>query len=418
MRLEDHRSFRWLAFRYLPIFVYFIAINAFQLGKGFDAFFVRFAFVFLMTETALYIRHFEVSEYALWKLGFWAFYFFSSMWAANTTHVLYYVNNFVQIMGLALCLPILIKDDKDLDAVLFLLLMSILITAIRLYIKTPVSAWGVQRVGDAIGLHSNDVGVKMALGAVISIYMMHRAADEHRGLKKNMLIILYLAIAAIFVIEALFTGSKKSIVSIILGIGAYEIIRAKGLKFLIVSILVIVLAVFLYRLIMTNEMLYHVLGRRIEKLLYTVQGGTGQDTDSSYEERRWYVQQAQTLFFQHPIIGYGGNNFVTYMQSLNYRHVAYSHNNYWELLSTLGIIGFLLHYILWVKVEVLLILKLRKKKEDICLLLAILIAIDLVMDIGMVSYISDIQQLTLLFGFLLVRKESEKRARFRIQWKR
>lgn len=93
--------------------------------------------------------------------------------------------------------------------------------------------------------------------------------------------------------------------------------------------------------------LYNVLGSRLERTFYTMMGTEVRNQygtlieDHSGIQRAEMRQMAIGYFFDHPILGLGGNGFVSKMREVGYSLVAYSHCNYTEILSTLGIVGFI-----------------------------------------------------------------------------
>ncbi len=389
---------------YFSLLLYLIGISAFQLGSGFDAIFVRLSFVLMIAACILTKMKIQLTSHLKWCLLFWGLYYISMIWASNKVDTMYYVNNTVQIIGISICFSIIVKNKDDINIVLKLIAFSMLFTSIRLIIYTPISAWGTERIGEAIGQNSNGLGMRLAIAAVMSLYLLHKEIEE-KNKQRKLTVILYSLMLILFSVLILFTGSKKSILVLVVGLSIYELMITKGWKFLLKVLLIVGGVLVLIYLIFNNEMLYTVLGRRIERTLLTLQGtATGFSIDRSLEERSYYRQMAKQLFFDYPILGYGGNNFMSYMREIGYSHVAYCHDNYFEILSTLGIVGFVLYYFEWVLVEVRL-LKLYKynKKDKVCLLLSVIIAIELVMDYGNVSYVSEFTQMILIMGFLVNR---------------
>ena len=108
-------------------------------------------------------------------------------------------------------------------------------------------------------------------------------------------------------------------------------------------------------------------------------------TDGSIRERTYFRKTGIELFKSNPIIGIGINGFRGYLASIKYRHVTYSHCNYIELLATLGIIGFLIYYLMY-----LVILKNSIKKFDannyIKLLCLSYIMVEIIFEYGFVSF--------------------------------
>ena len=93
---------------------------------------------------------------------------------------------------------------------------------------------------------------------------------------------------------------------------------------------------------MNNEMFYNLIGKRLQDMFDTFMGS---GSDGSMHARDELRNLGWELFKQHPIVGYGFSNFVTYTREVGYFMHTYSHDNFVELLSTLGLIGTSLFYI-------------------------------------------------------------------------
>lgn len=310
---------------WLFLFLYLIAITAFQLGTGFDALFVRITFAIFVVLTIITARKIYITAHFIWCLVFWGLYFLSLLWSSNINDTLYYVNNAIQIVCLSLCLPILIRDKKDIALIIKLIVISILIAVIRLYMLTPSDSWGTERLGEAIGMNSNGLGMRLSIASVMSLYLVKKELAE-KGKFFVVKTIFYLALMILFAGISLFTGSRKAIAVVIAGLAIYEVLTTKSWWKLLPKILIVVIiAIAIINIALTNETIYKVLGVRLERMFAAFNGNTAEDW--SITERNYYIVQAINLFMRNPILGSGGNGFVTFMRDISYSHVAYSHNN-------------------------------------------------------------------------------------------
>ena len=103
-----------------------------------------------------------------------------------------------------------------------------------------------------------------------------------------------------------------------------ENIKVNITKKLALFITIVVALLVLWYVMMNVEFFYNVMGFRFESMLNTF---IGKESDTSMNERAFFTEKAIELFKQHPIIGYGCNNFIQYMREIGNSHVAYSHNN-------------------------------------------------------------------------------------------
>ena len=331
-----------------------------------------------------------------WGLVFWGYYLLSILWGHDTSDTLRYASAIIYIIGIFIFLPKLIKDKEDLNMSLRMIFYSIAITAVLVLLMTPLSEIGTERIGSVLGLNENTFGMRMAIGAMIAMYLLR---NKDKKINK-VLIVLF---TVIFSVLTLLSGSKKGLILLLIGILAVTFIYSAGRQRLrrILGLLIVISG--LLFLVFNNSVLYSTIGNRIERTFLTV---TGQDsdnlslqvigktvgtTDKSLVERDFYKKQAIELFLRYPLFGYGGNNFTTRMREINYSHIAYSHNNFTELLCTLGIIGFVIYYSYWlILLYRLYIIKKNSSNLQIkrmSLLFMSIMIMFILLDYGNVSYV-------------------------------
>lgn len=382
---------------YFTLLLYFIAISAYQLGTGFDAIFVRISFLLLFILSLFYKKKLLITKQLIWVILFWGFYILSLLWASNKTDTLRYINNIFQIIGLSIIFPCIVEKKEDISIVLKLYVFSLLYTCVLLIVRSPMSLWGTERVGEVIGLNSNTLGVRLAIASIIIFYYLSNLKknniQNYKIIKKTSLILILI----LFIIITFFTGSKKGFFMTFIGIFLFEILSEKGFKLLIKMSLISCLLLFSIFLTFKIPQLYNVIGYRLERMYMTILYPNSKNLrDYSMIERRYYVEEAKKIIAEKPLLGSGGNNFVTHMREINYSHIAYSHNNYYELLSTLGIVGTLLYYYYWFYILYLLFKISLKKKDRQSILFLILIVVLLITDYWHVCYISEINNIFLI----------------------
>ena len=131
-------------------------------------------------------------------------------------------------------------------------------------------------------------------------------------------------------------------------------------------------------LLFQNEVFYQTVGRRLEIFWETLSGRTV--GDGSTEERRNMIADAIDIWLDNLFFGSGLDMFKVISS-----YGCYSHNNYTELLSTLGIVGccffYAIHYKLlrkyWVAKDVV-------RSERIFFI--IMVGFILFIDVASVSY--------------------------------
>jgi len=389
---------------YIVLLLYFFALTAHQTDSTFDSYFFRITFFLFVGFSILPLIQskgkYALNGYAIWYICFIVYAFSSYAWAKyNKTDVFQFWIPMIQILGLCIFLPFYIRTEEDIRHIFKIVIISLIYAMLILLIRTPRDAWSTERMGLVIGLNPNTLGVRLAIGAVLLFYFWRNDTKNKS----------YLLLVGLFAILSLFSGSKKAVIMLVGGIAGFEIMGTKNMKaakfFRRIFALVIVLFILGYS-IFNDEYLYNILGQRLERTFYFLTSGS--IIDKSTRERMYYISVAQSLFKEHPFLGIGLNNFKSYIGRIGYLHVTYSHNNYWELLSCLGIFGTMLFYGMHAYI-IYSLLKLKKKnKSSLCILFLIIAVLYLICDYGAVSYQNIFQYAIICLIYLYTQKEKRK----------
>lgn len=271
------------------LFVYLCAFFAHRTNAGFDGYLLRGSFVVyvvcffffdILSDIKKRKKRPLFSGMAVWLICFWAFAIASVFWSESVKNTLQgnYITNAIQAIILVTFITYRIRDKDDLLMMVKLLVAAGLYAAVVLYMRTPSSAWGSERVGEALGLNQNTVGMNNAYLALFCLFLLHYKKSP-------------LAIAGViaFVTIALFSGSRKAFLIIVLGILLIEIFSHRGFKGLAAALIALAAVYSLYQLVMTVPAFYDVLGYRIERLL-------NNGVDGSAAERQWYREYAFSMW--------------------------------------------------------------------------------------------------------------------------
>lgn len=392
------------------LLLFFAAMFGNRTGVGFDYVFLRGTFAaYVAVSFFCDVLPVEVGRrkgvgqklfdgFVGWLAAFIALVYVSCFWSESVANTLVsnYITNFIQALCLVALINYRVQSRDDLYHLLTMFVLAAAYGMVMLLIKTPSSAWGSERVGGALGLNANDVGLGMSFAMLFSLFLARNRRQP-----------LYYALSAAFIAVALFSGSRKAALLCIAGLVLVMAFSYKGAKGVVVTLVAIAAALGIYWAAMNVPELYNVLGRRIESLL--IDGGS----DRSSLEREWYREYARGMFIDKPLLGYGFNGFLTQMQAINYSHQAYSHCNQWELLADLGLVGFCLYYGAFVWMGVSFARSLRFKRED-AFFGIVFLALIFVFDYGYVSFISPDTYIYLVLLYCLqkiLRREGAKDAK-------
>lgn len=381
-------------------FLYMSAFNAHKTGSPIDTILCLSTFSWMLILLILEMKKTQFvipcTKPLVYYTMFILFYYSSCLWTQSITDTMSYTSYLVQVFGSVFTLNYLIRTRDDVNEYLELILLSLIYMIAVLILKTPFSVWGSQRVGGAIGLNENDLGVRCSIGVLLSLYL---------GKKKP---IIYRVSLLLFACVALFSGSRKAMMMVFLVFFIYFVWQTQGMKAVRNAAVAIFIIGITFYTIMNNPMLYAVLGYRIQIVLNRLNIGAqiksiGYTVNSySIEERTVLRNYALEMFFERPILGWGGDGFRTHMLQTGLARATYSHCNYTELLATLGIVGFLIYY----SFEVLILFRgvkiFRKSRDQGALFVAAFAVVNMFAEFFYVSYYSVIIQVILVLAYYYV----------------
>lgn len=227
-----------------------------------------------------------------------------------------------------------------------------------------------ERIGFSImTLNPNGAGTVLSILFFALIYFV-------KSEKKYVDIIL--SILVLFVI--FLTGSKHAIIMACVSLFVFIFKDGKlSKKRLLVLFTGIILSI---ALIFTIPFLKRNVGDRFLKLLGTM-NVIDYENDYSSTQRVKYTSRAIELWEKTPIFGGGYNNV-----KINSGYNTYSHNNYIEILCTVGIIGFVVYYgyIVYLLYRLLRYRIRRKSIYDMRNISVLVLVSILISDIGAVTF--------------------------------
>lgn len=211
----------------------------------------------------------------------------------------------------------------------------------------------------------------LAISAAIAICIL--VCDKKRHMTPyNVLLIAILASLCIL------SGTRKALIAAIITIAIYYILRTPE-KLLKNAIIITFSVIVAYIALINIPVLYNTIGNRIESLFSLLMGESG---DGSAESRADFIELGLKHFKNRPWIGHGINCF----QILPGAFGTYSHSNYVELLFSVGIIGTLAYYSMYIMVLIKSInLYFKQRTDDIVLCIGIILSMFFI-DIALVSY--------------------------------
>lgn len=385
-------------------FIYLCTLFVHHGGIGFAVFFLSELFLLILRKQKI-----AITTETVWYGLFLIYYFVSGLWALNKEDAFDYgiMVSFLQIMSCTIILSNHIDSVDDAVKYLKIYYWALFYMVIVLVIKTPISVWGTERVGGAIYVNANDIGIRCTTASLMALYYAWRQKVHY-------------AIFIFFMMVGLMSGSRKAFIILVGGILIYYLGMDRGGKRIRnICIGLVLISVIIY-FAMNNPAFYRIIGIRMEITIKNIMGLTVNGLkDRSGMERAFYRENAIQMFLEKPVLGWGANGFVTRMRLIHYHHVAYSHCNYTELLATSGVIGFSIYY----SRQFCMLFKGSKaflnKKNRLILLLVSLIVVELVIEYFYVSYYAiDTNILIVIESLLLKYLIRNSRMEYLLFWKR
>ncbi len=326
---------------------------------------------------------------SVWFLIFIMYNGLSCFWSSYLSYdIMKLVFKMLVVLAITTAITIYVETPEDLERLMSLFVFSmVIITALELS-SMPVSKWFSGNFGSNFSsFNSNEIAFWMVCAEMMSFYKAYVKGKTE-----------YYILVIVFLIVVIVSSSRKSTVSAIVAPLVMMLLTTRK-KYKAFQILLMLLAmVTVIYLIMTDDHLYSVIGRRFNSMMNYFSEDTLK-TDSSISKRNSYITVAQDMFRQSPIFGKGMANFAKLIDWDYGMKKVYSHNNYWQILSELGIVGFVLYYSFYVFVIIKLIKNFFVNKSRIAIMYLTFMAMLLVLEWGIVTEYTKTTQIILAFAF-------------------
>lgn len=254
------------------------------------------------------------------------------------------------------------------------------------------------RIGSMI-LNANTVGLCMGNAAICCMYQILKEKKQSKIFQCTVAVLAVLCAVMCFL-----TGSKKSVVFIILGVVAMLVFYSRNIS-LRKKIALLLLAVLLIAGIVVaiqSLPMFSTLNMRFEELFDTMLGqGEGSKSDRIRFEM---IDRGWTAFLESPLVGKGtGHSYLLFG--------TYSHNNFIELLMSYGAVGFLLYYSLYIPLFFLLARQIKKGDMKAVYFLTFML-LQILLGVGWVNYYERTVQIMVAgaWGYVISRSKNKTRS--------
>lgn len=382
--------------------LYMCGLCAHNSGTFLDTWLHRLLFVlFLLTFFQKQIRIKGMQHFGSYII-FVCYILVACIWAPDISDALNkpYLFGFVQILAIVYILERDVDSLEKAHSYLYATLFALAYTLVILVIKTPAQNWGAVRLGYNMGLNPNALGRYCVVGAILAVFFAETK-------------VAYYLLALIFGGVGLLTGSRKCVFSLIAACGIFFVFKEHGKKRIRNAVILTAGIIVLFIAVFSIEPLYRVVGSRLEVMIKQLMGYKITEEESvSLVQRSFYTEYAIRMFTQRPIFGWGANSFVSEMRRIEYSNIAYCHNNYLELLATLGVVGLCLYYCMQGRILLKgITAKATVYQKEVTLVIALITA-NLLNEIFSVLFFDRFTQIVIVLMYILLREtlRSEKQS--------
>ena len=339
----------------------FIAICFFNTGTTINTLlhYVAFAGFMFMTvfdiaRRIMYEKRYTIPISLIWYGLFTIFAISSYTWAVDPQSVMFRFKMLIEVLGVVLGVTNYISSKDRLYRFFNIVCLAITVLGFVLLARTPVNMWlhGFNNNEIIEGLNINTASQMMTACVMITFYLAY--VERKR---------FYYIPLLFFTVMAFFSGSRKAFLMIGLAYVMIIVLNFGNKKYFRNLCIILALVVIVFIAAFEIPTLYDVIGYRMEDMIEHLL--LEADSDSSIWQRQMYIRKGWEYFMDSPVIGNGINNFGHLFEETGVRG-GYAHNNFIELLSGVGIVGFIIYY--WFHIYLIInlgIMVFRKKKAAI-----------------------------------------------------
>ncbi len=323
-----------------------------------------------------------------WYLAFALFGLASVLWSEFPRVSLQAMTRFAQILAIVFCMSQSYATKKGFNQCLKLICYAGVFCMLFVFIRTPVSMWFAGELGSyATKANVNVIGMIMVVCTIISLYFAYYSGKR-----------IYYIFAFLEIFLIVLTSSRKSILTIAFALILMACIKSLDYRILFRILCAVGFSAVLLYMIMNVDVLYRAVGRRFESMWGYIKTSSG---DYSMFARDVFIDYAKQYFLEKPIIGSGVLTFLRKLGSETGMY-AYAHNNYYEILVGVGLVGFSIYYSFYLYLFVKL-LKMSFKFHDLTAkaMLTMLVSI-MICEYGIVLYYSVYALIFLCVAYLYV----------------
>lgn len=326
----------------------------------------------------------------VWYALFTAYSAMSSLWSSyiNADMASYFLRMIV-IIAMITSVSIYVDKPEDLERIIKLYIFSMVVIVLMEFSSVPFADWSKGSMGSHFsGSNPNGVAFLAFCAELMAFYEFYSKNKKW-----------YCLLVALFLVFVILSSSRKAMFAAVAGPVLFVLFSTykKNYFFNIVAVLTISVLVIFF--IMTDENAYNAIGKRITSMLTFWFEERDHTVDNSLYMRSYYIDLAQRMFSESPIFGKGMGNFAKIIDHVYMLDAVYSHNNFWQILSELGLVGFIIYYSLYFVTVVRLAKGAFINKSRMNMLFLTFMILLLVLETGLVTYNSKMPHVVIAIAY-------------------
>ncbi len=326
----------------------------------------------------------------IWYALFTAYSASSGLWSSyiNADMASYFLR-MVVIIAMITSISIYVDKPEDLERIIKLYIFSMLAIVLMEFATVPFDEWSKGSMGSHFsGSNPNGVAFIVFCAELMAFYEFYS-----RGKKR------YLLLVAVFLVFIILSSSRKATFASIAGPILFVLLSTYKKNYFFNIIVVLTISILIIFFIMTDENAYNAVGRRFASMMSFMFENRHHKVDNSLYMRTYYIELAKKMFAESPLFGKGMGNFAKIIDNVYSLEGVYSHNNFWQILSELGLVGFLIYYSMYFVIIVRLAKGAFINKSRINMLFLTFMILLVVLETGLVTYHSKMPHIVIAIAY-------------------
>ncbi|MBO5421632.1 MAG: O-antigen ligase family protein [Clostridia bacterium] len=326
----------------------------------------------------------------VWYALFTAYAAMSTMWSSylNAEMAAYFLRMII-IIAMITSISIYVDKPEDLERIIKLYILSMVVVVLLEFSFVPFNEWSNGFLGSNLsGANSNEVAFMVFCAELMAFYEFYSKNKKW-----------YILLVALFMIFIILASSRKAMFAAVAGPVLFVLLSTYKKNYFFNIISIITLSALVIFFIMTDENAYNAIGRRFASMLEFLIENRDHEVDNSLYMRSYYIELAERMFSESPLFGKGMGNFARIIHNEYMLDGVYSHNNFWQILSELGLFGFIFYYSFYFVTLVRLIKGTFINKSRISMLFLTFMLLLLMIESGCVTYNSKMPHIVLAIAY-------------------